>query len=608
MGSDEKKRIFDDDNSFITEENVDEETRVQFFDTDIDAEDFAAAVDDGQSSSEVQEIENDVSDEADTEEPAIRVKKMQMHYKMWHRLGFIAAALQLVLSIIFVVNIIRLDVLPETYLVLLFAGLAVLIALTVCAQIPKKSKISISGMGFGCIISIALLVGCIYLGRTHVVLESVTLEEEEPSYKVDSIVIAVLEDDYAQSMDDALLYNFGIQKTIDRENTNTVIAEIEASTGFSLSITEYEDFSSMVRALRRGEIQAVIYNSAFNDTIEEKEENFTDKIRVLNSHEIRSSIHLTNSDMNVTQEPFTVYISGIDVYGDIEISSRSDVNMLVTVNPVTKKIAMISTPRDYWVYLPGVSGNYRDKLTHAGIYGIQCSIDTLTQLYGIQIDYYARVNFTTLRNLVDALGGINVYSEYEFTTHYKNGGYDIKQGYNEMNGKVALAFARERYNVPGGDEQRGRDQQAVLRALLEKAMSPSILTGYMGIIDSIEGNFETNMSMNQIASLVKMQLGDGASWDMETQNATGATGMEACYSSGYQRLSVMYENFDSIVKARDLMLETGAKAAEGSEERFGGDLSQNVEFDSSLGSFASSPTVQGEDGLIPGFNYYKQAQ
>ena len=139
---------------------------------------------------------------------------------------------------------------------------------------------------------------------------------------------------------------------------------------------------------------------------------------------------MTGNDINVTQNPFTVYISGIDVYGEISQTSRSDVNMLVTVNPQTKEVIMTTTPRDYYVQLPGVSGESRDKLTHAGIYGIQCSIDTLEQLYDIEIDYYVRVNFTTLRNLVDALGGVNVYSEYEFTTHYKNGGYEIKKGYN----------------------------------------------------------------------------------------------------------------------------------------------------------------------------------
>lgn len=141
-------------------------------------------------------------------------------------------------------------------------------------------------------------------------------------------------------------------------------------------------------------------------------------------------------------------------------------------------------------------------------------------------------------------------SEYAFTTHYKNGGYEIKKGYNHMDGKKALAFSRERYNVPGGDEQRGKDQQAVLKALLEKAMSPSILTGYMGILDSLEDYFETNMSMDQITSLVKMQLADGSSWSIKSQSVTGTFGNEYCYSERSQRLSVMYPDEASVAKAR----------------------------------------------------------
>ena len=386
------------------------------------------------------------------------------------------------------------------------------------------------------------------------------MDADEEVYKVDSIVVAVLQDDQAQTMDDALLYNFGIHKTLDRDNTNTVIAEIEANAGIELTVTEYDDFSALISALKSGAIQAMIYNSAFNDTIEETDENFSDEVRILDNHSIQTKVNLTASDMNLTKEPFTVYISGIDVYGKIGQTSRSDVNMLVTVNPVTKEVLMTTTPRDYYVTLPNVSGDSRDKLTHAGIYGINCSMDTLSQIYGIRIDYYVRVNFDTLKKVVNALGGVDVYSEYEFTTHYKNGGYEIKKGYNHMDGKTALAFARERYNVPGGDEQRGRDQQAVLKAILEKAMSPSILTGYMGLMDSLSGSFETNMSMNQIASVVKMQLADGASWDIKSQSVTGTFGNEACYSTGWQRLSIMFPDEASIYAARKKILAVGGVA------------------------------------------------
>lgn len=490
-----------------------------------------------------------------------RRKKREIHdqkKKLFQKIGWGVAAVQIILSVILMVQVSSLGMLPEKYLIAAGAVLFIFAGLTVASTFFGKTMIP--GWIFGALIIIVSIVGCVYLGRTQAVLEEVTVNEDEEVYKVDSIVVAVLADDQAQTMDDALLYNFGIHKTLDRDNTNTVISEIESEAGIELSVTEYDDFSTLIEDLKSGAVQGMIYNSAFNDTIEETDKNFSDEVRILDNHSIQTKVNLTASDMNLTKEPFTVYISGIDVYGDIGQTSRSDVNMLVTVNPVTKEVLMTTTPRDYYVLLPNVSGDSRDKLTHAGIYGINCSMDTLSQLYGIRIDYYVRVNFDTLKKVVNALGGVDVYSEYEFTTHYKNGGYEIKKGYNYMDGKTALAFARERYNVPGGDEQRGRDQQAVLKAILEKAMSPSILTGYMGLMDSLSGSFETNMSMNQIASVVKMQLADGASWDIKSQSVTGTTSSEVCYSTGWQRLSVMFSDEASVYAARKKILEVGGTA------------------------------------------------
>lgn len=527
----------------------------------------------------------------------VRRKKVEKNKK--HKIiGMSIAGLQLIASAVLVILVMRLDVLPNKYLLPVIAVLLLLVAGVCAMQFFKKAWLAgwiISGL-----LCVILIIGNVYMIRTYMLMNSITVEDDE-NYKVDNIVVAVLKDDRAQSMDDALLYNFGIQKTQDRQNTDATITEIEQQSGTPLTITEFDDFSTMADALYNGSIQAIIYNAAYNDTIEEVVSSFTDKIRVLNSHEIRTKLNLTASDMNVAKEPFTVYISGIDVYGDISKTSRSDVNMLVTVNPITKEIIMTTTPRDYYVTLPNVSGDYRDKLTHAGIYGIECSMDTLSSIYDVDIDYYVRVNFTTLKKLVDALGGVDVYSEHAFTTHYKNGGYEIKKGYNHMNGKVALAFSRERYNVPGGDEQRGKDQQAVLTALIKKAMSPSILTGYMGIMDSLDGSFETNMSMNQIASLVKMQLGDGASWTIVSQSVTGSFGNEYCYSGGNMRLSVMYPDAISIQKARNEILKVLGREDEiESESSMDTQIETGSVFDSNESGFESFGESAGESEIVYG--------
>ena len=236
--------------------------------------------------------------------------------------------------------------------------------------------------------------------------------------------------------------------------------------------------------------------------------------------------------INVFEQPFNVYISGIDVYGEITTESRSDVNLIATVNPATHKILLTTTPRDYYVTIPGVSGDYRDKLTHAGIYGIDTSITTLENLYSTEIPFYARVNFSSVIDIVDAMGGIDVESSVSFTTSKAAGTVvEIKEGMNHLNGKQALAFVRERKAFPDGDHQRGKNQQALMTALIKKAVSPMILIQASEIIDSMVGNAETNMSEQQMKSFIKMQLNDLKGWEIESVAATGDdSGKQYCYS------------------------------------------------------------------------------
>ena len=226
--------------------------------------------------------------------------------------------------------------------------------------------------------------------------------------------------------------------------------------------------------------------------------------KVIYTYEVKSKVENKAAQVEVKDETFTVYISGIDVYGAIETNSRSDVNILAVVNPNTHQVLLVTTPRDYYVQIPGISGDMRDKLTHAGIYGVDASMSTLGQLYNTSIEFYARVNFTSLVEMVDALGGIDVISEQAFTTSDDSGlVMDVIQGENHFNGEQALAFARERQNVDGGDFQRGRNQQAVITAMIKKAISPAILTGANGLLNSVSGNVDTNMSTEQIQTLVK---------------------------------------------------------------------------------------------------------
>ena len=300
--------------------------------------------------------------------------------------------------------------------------------------------------------------------------------------------------------------------------------------------------------------------------MEEAFEGYANNTKVIYSYSIKSKVENKSQDVEVKDECFSVYISGIDVYGAIETNSRSDVNIIAEVNPTSHQILLITTPRDYYVEIPGISGGQKDKLTHAGIYGVDRSMATLDQLYGTDLDFYARVNFTSLIDIVDALGGVDVESELAFTTSEESGlVMNVVQGTNHFNGKQALAFSRERQNVPGGDNQRGKDQQAVITAMIKKMVSPAILTGANEILTSVSGNVDTNMSMEQIQKLIKTQIAEAPTWSIKSMAAEGTGDMQMCYSYSGSELYVMQPNQESIdaIKEAIQAVENG-EAVEGS--------------------------------------------
>ncbi|MGN1166057.1 MAG: LCP family protein [Lachnospiraceae bacterium] len=265
--------------------------------------------------------------------------------------------------------------------------------------------------------------------------------------------------------------------------------------------------------------------------------------------------------LSVTDQPFNIYISGIDVYGNITKESRSDVNLIATINPVTHKILLTTTPRDYYVVIPGVSGEQRDKLTHAGTYGVNTSMATLENLYDTEIPFYIRVNFTSVEEIVDVMGGIDVESELAFTTSKAAGEVvDVKKGMNHFNGKQALAFVRERKALATGDNQRGKNQQALLTALIKKAISPAIIFQANSMINSVAGNAETNLSEAQIKSLIRMQIGKMEGWDIESVAAEGDDrGKQYCYSYSGAPLYVTVPYESSVNEIKEKIKKTCGK-------------------------------------------------
>ena len=265
---------------------------------------------------------------------------------------------------------------------------------------------------------------------------------------------------------------------------------------------------------------------------------------------------LSNAEANkITKEPFVVYLSGVDTRGDLTDKARSDVNIIAAVNPVTKQVVPINTPRDYYVDLAGT--NSKDKLTHAGLYGVQTSMDTLGNLYGVDVQHYIRINFAGFINIIDALGGVDVYSDQAFTSVGSPGYYDpttFVEGWNHLDGKAALAFARERHAFKTGDVQRGINQMKVIDAMLNKIKSPALLMGFTKILDAVSDSFVTSLSQNQISALVRMQLSDFAEWNIERYTVTGSSGSSTkCYSAKGQKLYVMKPDEASVAKAKEMI-------------------------------------------------------
>ncbi len=395
-----------------------------------------------------------------------------------------------------------------------------------------------------------LLLAIMVMGNLYIFSTINTLAKiSNANTQTSRIGIYVRTDDPAQTLQDAADYTFGILGNVDTENTSAAVRQVNADLGKKIATVEYDGVMEQITALREGDCDAIVLNYAYIPVLEDIEgyENIMDEIRELTAEEVEVVLEEEIIDEKANPNILQVYISGIDTRGSSIINTRSDVNIVATINTETKQILLVSTPRDYFVPL-SISGGRKDKLTHAGIYGTNVSMDTMNMLYDANIKYFFKVNFTGFVDIIDALGGVNVYSDYDFSTN----GYHFSQGYNQLNGTQALAFARERYAFSEGDRQRGRNQMAVITAVLNKMMSPDLLTKYTSIMSSVEGSFETNMSYTKIADLVKQQLESPASWNIKSYSVDGTGDSQIPYSmSAYAY--VMNPDQSTVDKAIRLM-------------------------------------------------------
>ena len=313
---------------------------------------------------------------------------------------------------------------------------------------------------------------------------------------------------------------------------------------------EYSSYIDLVNALFDGNVDAIFLSASYKDIVSEMIEKFENNINIVHTIKVKSKNKIDVSKINITDEPFNIYISGIDIYGDISMVSRSDVNMIMTINPKIHSILITSIPRDYYVQLHGTTGS-RDKLTHAGLYGINMSIETIEDLLDEEIDYYVRVNFTTLISLVDAIGGIDVYSDTAFRA-YTNQNCYFNVGTIHLDGVCALAYSRERMAYIDGDRHRVKNQQDVISAIINKALSSkTLITKYTNILESMGNSFETNIPSESIYELINTQLNFMPKWNFDTYSLNGYDSENGTYTFGDQQLYVMEPDMNTVEEARN---------------------------------------------------------
>lgn len=470
--------------------------------------------------------------------------------------GAVITIIVIMLSVVFMGLLAMTKMIPTIYMLIIGIVLAVIAAIIwLLVWHTRYTGHFIGGTVLAVIMIVILAFGGFYINKTRSAISNISGETTE----VTQMAVYVKNDDAADSVEATAGYTYGILSSLDRENTDGAVAHLNSQFGTEVQTKEYAGLTELADGILNGEVNAMLLNSGYLSVYEDMDgyTDFSTKIKEVGTVDVESTIQ--SAEESTPIEPittanggkvYTIYLSGIDTRGEMTAKSRSDVNIIATVNTDTHEILLVSTPRDYFVPL-SISGGAPDKLTHAGIYGIDVCMDTLGMLYDIDINYYFRINFGGFVKVIDALGGITVNSDYDFDS--KNIlGYHFNKGENYVNGEQALIFARERYAFQEGDRQRGKNQMEVIRGVVKKALSPEILTSYSSILSSLDGCFGTNITYEEIAQILQQQLTNGGDWTIVSYSVNGTGATEKPYSMS-QKAYVMVPDYNTVDKAKSLM-------------------------------------------------------
>ncbi len=448
-----------------------------------------------------------------------------------------------VITIIFYISILKMDLLPG-WVITIFTIAEIVFTLAMVIGLLKKHKtykLTIISL------VIILFVSGIYIYVTNYALATISFLGNvfQETKETDEYYIVVRKDSKYNKIEDIKGKDVNFFQ-VDDDVKSRINEKV------SVTLNNQENLMDLGNKLIDKKLEVILVSATQYSMLGDEVKSFKENTKILYTikHEIKTStkVEETSSKYNVKNGKFNVYITGIDTSGSISNVARSDANILMTVNTITHEALLTSIPRDYYVTLHSYGA--KDKLTHSGIYGVNETVKTVEDLLDTDINYYVRVNFTTVIKLVDKLGGIDVYSDYDFTT--SDNLYTFKKGYNHMDGEKALRFSRERYAFPSGDNQRVKNQQAVIEAVMKKVLnSTTLLTKYTSILDSLKGSFQTNIDQEDISKLVKDQINNMSSWTIKSNSLKGTGASSSTYSMGSTKLYVMVPNSTSVTSAKE---------------------------------------------------------
>ena len=468
-------------------------------------------------------------------------KQKRTSNRSWGMVNVGLTILYAILALVLLFTMFNYNFLSFRFLnIIITIGLLVVLAISIFLQKTKNSALVTTVVLV--IFSLVSLVGI--FGFKQMIDITNRMNQTAAFSEVEMSIVVPKESDIK---DVSQLTSVQAPTKVDKNNIETLMSALKKDKKVDVKVDDVASYQEAYDNLKSGKSKAMVLSGSYASLLESVDSNYASNLKTIYTYKIKKKN--SNSAKQVDSKVFNIYISGIDTYGSISTVSRSDVNIIMTVNMNTHKILLTTTPRDAYVKIPDGGADQYDKLTHAGIYGVETSEKTLENLYGIKIDYYARINFTSFLKLIDQLGGVTVHNDQAFTSLH--GKFDFPVGDIQMNSEQALGFVRERYSLDGGDNDRGKNQEKVISAIVNKLASLNSVSNFTSIVNNLQDSVQTNMSLDTINALANTQLDSGSKFTVTSQavTGTGSTGQLTSYAMPNSSLYMMKLDDSSVESA-----------------------------------------------------------